>query len=300
MTVYIPKVNCNILQVSDLHLKDYPWNEEDQKTLYHLKKTIRLQQPDMVVFSGDMVWSSICKDPLNSFTALFNFCQSLDTPVVFTYGNHDSNHSQLSRRKLRELEQSFDFKIAKQNKMIDLDRECFAIELVCQNDRRWLMCVIDSGGYCQSCESRYEWVTTQQIQWLNKTIKSYQKHTPSIQVIVVQHIPLTEYFEAYQLNKEQLIHSHPEEYFRVDSPDVDSGMFDFLMNEPAIKGMFVGHNHNNFFDMVYKNVRLIFGRVSGYSANANIERGVRLINLGAQLNSTILRYDWQSNKKSPL
>lgn len=271
-----------ILQITDLHLKDYPWNKSDEKTLSTIKQTVERYHPDLVIFTGDMIWATLMNNPLESYRQFIQFCQNLAIPIAITYGNHDTNHPDVSREILRSMEQEIELLVEKQQSMIIQDRESYVIDIYDEQNEQlaYALFVLDSGSYNTQYGGRYDWILPEQIAWFNENSARLQQLGQVKETIVFQHIPLPEYFEAYQQLKPR--NAVEEEFFRVDGPSINTGFFSQLVFDPLATTLFVGHNHNNNFDVNYRDFRIVFGQVSGYGANAMVERGARLIRLTPQ------------------
>lgn len=271
-----------ILQITDLHLKDYPWNHADEKTLIYIKETVARYRPDLVIFTGDMIWTTLSNQPLVSYQQFITFCQNLAVPIAITYGNHDTNHPDVSRQILREMELQIDLLVEKQQVMIAEERESYIIPIYDEQKEtmKYALFVLDSGGYNTQYDGRYDWILPEQIQWFNQCSKALLEQGEVQETLVFQHIPLPEYFEAYYQQKPR--NAVTEEFFRVDGPSLNTGFFAQLIFDPLATTLFVGHNHNNNFDVNYRDFRLVFGQVSGFGANAMVNRGARLIRLTSQ------------------
>ncbi|MDT2768906.1 metallophosphoesterase [Globicatella sulfidifaciens] len=87
-----------ILQITDLHLKDYPWSPADEQTFIHIKETVERYRADLVIFTGDMIWATLTNNPLVSYQQFITFCHELAVHIAITYGNHDTNHPIMKSR----------------------------------------------------------------------------------------------------------------------------------------------------------------------------------------------------------
>lgn len=279
-----------ILQFTDLHLRELPFDEKDLQTLQMIESLIYKEQPDLVIFTGDMVWGTIIENPLATFEEFLNFCNLLEVPIALTYGNHDTNHASVNRALFRMNEQKLVNQVNKSHRIIFNHRENYVIELYDKKgmEIQQVLFVLDSGEYLNNQISRYEWMLPEQVEWLRKTMLFYRQEYRVKQSLVFQHIPVHEYMDAYQFN-------HPgngvTEGFRVDSPGLNTGLFATLLLDESIKGLIVGHNHNNNFQTNYLGLELIFGQVSGYGADADIQRGARLIELSKNTFQSKIIYD---------
>lgn len=214
-----------------------------------------------------------------SYQQFITFCHELAVPIAITYGNHDTNHPDVRRQTLREMESQIDLLVDKNEAMIVQDRESYVIHIYDQLEEKlqYALFVLDSGGYNTLYGGRYDWILPEQIQWFNQRSAELLQQGEVRETLVFQHIPLPEYFEAYHQQKPR--NAVKEEFFRVDGPSLNTGFFAQLIFDPLATTLFVGHNHNNNFDVNYRDFRLVFGQVSGFGANAMVNRGARLIRL---------------------
>ena len=88
------------------------------------------------------------------------------------------------------------------------------------------------------------------------------------------HIPLPEYEKVR--NQKSTIGSTVEE---VCSPMLNSGLFTSFVEMGDVKGVFVGHDHNDDFAGTLAGICLCYGRKTGYVAAYKevLERGARVI-----------------------
>jgi len=268
-----------ILQFTDLHLRDLPFSDEDRQTFHLIEQMIARHQPGLIIFTGDMVWGTVARQADQIFEAFLDFCHHLPVPVALTYGNHDTNQPEVSRKLFHELAQRLTNHVPKNQLLTVNERENYTIEIYDRQDQLChVLAVLDSGEYSTSAISRYDWILPEQITWY-QTMSAYYQQQSTQQIVAFQHIPLIEFYEAYQKNKPFNGGVGP---VRVDSPSINTGFFATLLFDPLTQGLFVGHNHNNNFQTNYHGLEMIFGQVSGYGANAELQRGARFIELSEQ------------------
>jgi hypothetical protein len=239
------------------------------------------------------------KNPKESFTNFISFINKFNIPSAITFGNHDTEEK-VKREDLRTIYQEHAKYQAKKNHVSLIEnRENYILELMSsENDRvEQVFYVIDSGDYSNTDYSYYAWILSEQIDWFKKTAEKYKNNDQVKRNLIFQHIPIPEYWLASQniltgnfneniaMNLEwtektsdQKIESLP---FKngVFSPEINSGFFlQMLLNE-EVWGMFVGHDHDNSFDGVYKGIHLVYGQSSGYNSYGFEPKGARMIEL---------------------
>lgn len=291
-----------IIQLTDLHLGGYPSNEKDKQTYEGIKKIIKKQKPDLIIFTGDVIYSMNdhgTKNPKESFKQFITFINNLEVPSAVTFGNHDSEEN-ITRQELRDIYQKYAIHQAKKKHVFLVEnRENYILELIdSKTDQvKQILYIIDSGDYSNTDYSYYAWVLSEQIEWFKKMSEKYKKNDRVKRNLIFQHIPIPEYWLASQnilagnfnedaaMNLEwteetsnQKVEALP---FKngVFSPEINSGFFlQMLLNE-EVWGMFVGHDHDNSFDGMYKGIHLVYGQSSGYNSYGSEPKGARMIEL---------------------
>lgn len=261
-----------ICQLTDLHLGEYPLVEDDLKTLIGIKKILSENVFDLVMITGDVIWSKDNLERQKSLQALYDVLNEFDVPVAITYGNHDTE-GKFSRKYLRESENYLNNLAARQNSYVSDDHENYTLE-VFQAGTNKLVNVIyiwDSGDYSKWPEvSLYAAINREQINWYAKTSDQYVEKTFDIGFL---HIPLPEY---KKIDREKI-----EGFFnkRICSPTINSGLFYELLEKNKVKAIFAGHDHDNNFSGEYAGVKLNYGNVTGYNSYGELDRGVLEIDL---------------------
>ncbi|MGP6147536.1 metallophosphoesterase family protein [Jeotgalibaca sp. A122] len=294
--------NFRIIQFTDLHLGEYPFNSHDKNTLSAIDKVVQEHMPDLLIFTGDIVYSMSnhnAPNPKESFKQFIIFAESLHIPYAVTFGNHDTEEH-VSREELRTICNQFGVNaVAKKNAHIVENRESYVIELLdsMSDEVKNVFYVIDSGDYSNTEHSYYAWVLPEQISWFQKTAALYKRQNPVKNNLIFQHIPLPEYWLASQnivdgnfnedismnLNwtsdpDEKNSHSLPFDN-GVFSPEVNSGFFLEMLLNKEVWGMFVGHDHDNSFHGIYKGIHLVYGQSTGYNTYGSEPKGARVIDL---------------------
>ncbi|WP_326998702.1 metallophosphoesterase [Cohnella kolymensis] len=77
-----------IVQFTDLHWQD--GGRRDLKTRALMEKVLKLEQPDLIVFTGDVIESLHCSDPRRSFREAVAVAERSGIPWAVVFGNHDT------------------------------------------------------------------------------------------------------------------------------------------------------------------------------------------------------------------
>ncbi len=264
-----------ILQLTDLHIGSMPFHEHDDLTFHHIKNMTEKADPDLVVITGDLIWSEGVPGPEKSFDELIKVLNELNKPIAITYGNHDSEEG-ITRKDLREMEEKIEQLVEKQHVHIVEDRESYCIEIKDMDGHVInVLYFIDSGSIDPLGIGTYEFVHPDQVTWFNEVSKQYyHKGKGFKQDLLFLHIPLPEYKDA--LMDGNVTGSKNE---TISSPMMNTGLFTSLLLDGKVAGVFCGHDHDNDFVADYQGIKLCYGRISGFQCYGELTRGARVIEL---------------------
>ncbi|WP_261805461.1 metallophosphoesterase [Lapidilactobacillus luobeiensis] len=270
----IKENGLKIMQLTDIHIGSYPFEPKDIRTFAALRAAIVAADPDLIMITGDLIWSEGVDRPQRGYQALVDLFNEFDYPIAMTYGNHDSEET-IDRSDLRELENGFKNRIAKQNSFIDhRDKECYTFELGNSAGITNVCYVFDSGNHGDLPGTDYDWISLEQIAWYERTHADYLAKIGPTRDLVFLHIPLPEYLQA----GEHILAGHFwEDDRRVSGAVLNSGLFAHLRYNDHVAGVFCGHDHDNNFFGEFLGLNLIYGNVSGYNCYGQLPRGYRMI-----------------------
>lgn len=296
-----------IIQFTDLHLGAIPENEQDAKTYKGIQQIVDENSPDLILFTGDIIYSMSehgTVNPKESFMNFIQFINKLNVPSAITFGNHDAEEG-ITKEELRTIyQENATHQATKSHISIIEGRENYVLELMAPegNEVSQVFYVIDSGDYSHTDHSYYAWVLPEQINWFKNTAENYRHKDQVKRNLMFQHIPIPEYWLASQnivdgvfnedigmnlgWTEESRSNNDISSLFKngVFSPEINSGLFlQMLLNE-EIWGMFVGHDHDNTFDGIYKGIHLVYGQSSGYNTYGSEPKGARIIELNQDKN----------------
>lgn len=275
----IVKFNGNgtfrIAQLTDIHLNHYPFDDNDNKILTDIERTVKKLQPDLLMITGDMVNTYQNTEEKSIFRAFFEFLNRFDIPKSVTYGNHDSEN-QLNRHHLEALfEEIVKKKVDRKREEIIVERSNYTIEILNSTgtSKQQVLYVMDTGMVAPGIESKNDWVYPEQVEWFSKTAENYKGYKNNLLFI---HIPLPEYISA----KENLVSGELREPGKlISSSKINTGLFSQLYFSKQIHGIFCGHNHLNNAELLYEGIHLYYGMFSGKEEKAVDFRGIRCIDL---------------------
>ena len=128
-----------IVQLTDLHIGSLPHHEDDYKTFDLIDQAFEKLDADLVMITGDLIWSDGVPEADKVFTKLLERINKHSIPVAITYGNHDSE-DEFTRSDMRKLESILDHFVEKKNAFIVDDRESYTVEIYDAKGRVYPKC----------------------------------------------------------------------------------------------------------------------------------------------------------------
>lgn len=272
-----PDGTFTIVQFTDVHWKN--GEPADLRTKAVMERVLSLEQPDLIVFTGDVIESLCCRDPLQSFRDAVSVAESSGIPWVATFGNHDCEGN-VTRSRLMEVQLEHAGSIAEAGPS---DVEGVGNSVVRVTDRHGAagaaLYFIDSGDYSElPSVPGYGWIRRNQTDWFLAQARSLQdgnggRPVPSLAFF---HIPLPEYREIWNRSV-----CFGRRYEKVQSPKLNSGMFAAMVQAGSVMGTFCGHDHINDYSGSLYGIQLCYGRATGYNTYGRwlFSRGARVIRL---------------------
>jgi hypothetical protein len=138
----------------------------------------------------------------------------------------------------------------------------------------------------------YDNIHDDQVDWYVNRIKALSEGSGGVvPSLAFWHIPVNEFGDAWQLNKkgnsqvEYICGKAGEKDEKVFAPKYRGIIFDAMVGLGSTKGIFCGHDHLNDFSVVYKGIRLTYGKSIDYLAYLGIakstwQRGGTVIEIG--------------------
>lgn len=264
-----PNGTFKIAQFTDIH-----WDENSKnsaKTLKIIQKVLAVENPDFAVITGDIVTTNPTKEGWKTISEPFI---DSETPWTVTLGNHDSE-ANLNRKQIFKILKELSYFIGEEGNVSGIGNFVVPISNHERNKNAALLFFLDSKDYAANQEiSHYDWIKFDQVEWFREKSDYYanvnnDKPVPSLAFF---HIPLPEYkFIADDAT------TIGDQFEGVASSEINSGLFASMIDKKNIMGVFAGHDHDNNYVGIYKNIALGFGQVSGLDAYGQLDRGGRII-----------------------
>ncbi|MDR1919730.1 MAG: metallophosphoesterase family protein [Tannerellaceae bacterium] len=248
-----------ILQITDTHIQHL--NEASQKAINNINALLDYEQPDFVIITGDLIFAP---PGLPGLERIFEPLNRRQIPFAVTWGNHDNNDCELSRREMQDYVEKQPYNLGFRVEGLQ-GESVFNIPIKDQAGKRnaFVIWVLDSGSYStiEGLEG-YGWITPEQIEWYNRESKAFTQAnggTP-LPALAFYHIPVPEFDEATRAQNPRWL-GHKLE--AVGGPLLNSGFFTAAKINGDVMGHFCGHEHDNDFVALWHGIMLGYGRFSG-------------------------------------
>jgi len=277
-----------ILQVADMHYADGQSTKcedvlpsqistcSDLNTTYFVKRMIKAEKPDFIVFTGDNIYGADAKDAATSLKAAFEPAISAKLPWAAVLGNHDQE-STLTRKQVMKHIVPMEYTLSKVNphgKKIDgfgnYNLEVKGMKGSKLEGKSVLnLYFLDSGDYSTDPNiTGYGWIKASQQAWFKETSAKLQKNyksNPSAQSesapgLVYFHIPLP---EVKIFGSSSIIGVKQEP---ISCPLYNSGFLKTMVQAEDVKAAFTGHDHKNDFCGKLRGIELCYAGGFGYHA----------------------------------
>ncbi|WP_136609049.1 metallophosphoesterase family protein [Paenibacillus dokdonensis] len=275
-----------IVQFTDLHWKN--GEPEDLRTRALMEMTLDAEQPDMVVFTGDVIYTghvspghSECDQPAQAFRDAVSAAEERGIPWAVVFGNHDTEN-RITREELMQVVLNHKHTVAESGPKEITGEGNYSVELMDAGGKPAANLYFLDSGNLSPLEHipYYNWVRRDQIDWLvNESARLNPVNQASkLPALAFFHIPVPEYQEVW--DKETC---YGNKYEPVCSAPVNSGLFTALLEMGDVVGTFCGHDHVNDYYGDLHGIRLCYGRSSGYNTygREGFKRGARVIRLTA-------------------
>ncbi|OPH52057.1 metallophosphoesterase [Paenibacillus ferrarius] len=265
-----------IVQLTDLHIGGDKDNEADLRTLALVRALLVEEKPDFIVYTGDLISSYGAADPLASFRRAIAPAVESGLPWAHVFGNHDAEEN-VTREELMAaaLKHSACYSQAGPEELSGVGNYTLTIQGTQSGEPAAVLYFLDSGSMAPDSVGGYAWIQADQIHWYKQQSLALRERSDAILPgLAFFHIPLPEYNDVWKVGKVSGIKNED-----VCCPKLNSGLFAAMAEMGDVMGTFVGHDHDNDFCGTLHEIRLCFGRVTGYNTYGGLPRGARVIRL---------------------
>ena len=260
-----------VVQFTDLHWTPQSIGCDDTEAT--IRTVLEAEKPSLAVLSGDVVTDEPARKGWEAVVAIFD---DLKMPFIVTMGNHDAEY--MTKSDIYDLLLQSPYYVGEKGpKDIKGCGNCVLPVFGTDDKAAALLYFLDSNDYQpEKLYGAYDWIHFDQIVWYrNQSTRFTQANGGRpLPALAFFHIPLQEYAEIVGDGK-----TYGNRHEGVAGARLNSGMFTSFIEMQDVMGVFVGHDHNNDYLGINKNVLLAFGRVTGKDAYGNLKRGARVIEL---------------------
>ena len=266
-----------IVQFTDTHFADN--NEKDQQTAALMRQVLQIEQPDLVLFTGDVIDGRDGTDAALAWRLATAPVIEQHLPWAAVFGNHDDENN-LSRARQMELQRQLPGCLSLPGPATVDGCGNFLLRVLAPQG--WetaagLYC-LDSHAYAEKAIGGYGWIQASQIRWLHSSLRQLGKTLQTVPALIFLHIPLPEYADVWRQGE-----CRGEKNEDICCPLLNSGLFAALRlaGSGRVAGIFAGHDHTNDFCGDLLGIRLCYGRATGYNTYGrdDFRHGARVIRL---------------------
>lgn len=267
-----------IVQFTDLHL--IQGNKQYRSILDGMQSVIDTEQPDLVIFTGDQVYSNGVGESMND---IIEIVKTRNIPFAVIFGNHDHQFDM-------SLDDIYDMCQAAPRSLMPKRTESgkydFVIEVESAYNPRpkYLLYCMDTHDH-NPLGKGYDWLKVDQIDWYKQQGDDHADKNGLLPSMLFIHIPLQEYALAvHDKNadkvKKPMLGTKGE---GIAHSTFNSGMFLTMLNRGDVRAVFAGHDHDNDFTVELLGMLLGYGRWGGIKEPyGKLPNGARVIELKEQ------------------
>ena len=266
-----------IVQFTDTHFCN--GEERDASTAALMLRVLDLEQPDLVIFTGDVIGGQDAKDPQKAWRLAAAPLVARGVPWCAVFGNHDDECG-ATRAQLLAMQQEIPGCRTRPgpSRVSGLGNFFLHIRAARGRATTAALCCLDSNSYAETGIGGYGWVREDQIRWFSRNLRRLKSAPTAVSppVFVFLHIPLPEYNDVWQQGGCQ-----GEKNEDTCCPRINTGLFAAMHLAGNVRGVFAGHDHINDYEGGLHGIRLCYGRATGYNTYGleHFRRGARLIRL---------------------
>lgn len=267
-----------ILAMTDLHFEDDP--ELRDKTIDMMVRQISDVNPDLVVFTGDIILSNHQQIDGVRFAKLF---EDMGVYWTFVFGNHEARaEKEYHKYFLMKNMSQYEHCLAKFGPSELFGYGNHIINIMNRDGSiKQSLFMFDSGrnisdkyrfeNGLDSDLRGYDYLKNNQKNWYRNHIEEQRRVYGDFKSLMFMHIPLCEYENVNRLDKfgeyvptgkAKILYG--SQYESIGCSPVNSGMFSLIKELGSTQAVFAGHDHVNDFCAEYDGVKLVYVQTGGY------------------------------------
>lgn len=262
-----------IVQFTDVHFKY--GNPASDIALERIDEVLEAERPDLVVLTGDVIYAAPADKGMRT---VLERVSVHNVPFVVTFGNHDDEQG-MTRAQLYDV-----IRTVPGNVQPDRGEQASPdyVLTVRSSDGKGrdaaVLYFFDSHSYSKlEGVKGYDWLTFDQVEDYRNLSASFTAANGGhpLPALSFFHIPLPEYNQAASSEEAILIGTRME---KACAPALNTGMFTAMKEAGDVMGVFVGHDHDNDYAVMWHGILLAYGRYTGGNTVYNhLSNGARVI-----------------------
>lgn len=270
----------SVLQITDVHILND--EKKDEKAFRDITKMVDAAKPDLIVITGDITSEA---DNLTAIKTFCAFMEKLEIPWAFVYGNHDAE-GDADKDAIDEYLLSLEYCVYERGDPAITGHGNYYRNVTDASGKPIMtLFMMDSNMYDEA-NGGYDHFHEDQIEWYKNTVQSIAEETNGDASKVVPslaffHIPMQEFKTAYDAAKKDGGKLFGYRFEDECPPTQDDQMFETMVELGSTKGVFVGHDHMNNYEVEYSGIRLCYGLSCDHNIYLVPMRGGNLINIKA-------------------
>lgn len=296
MELYFNKPKIKLIQLTDCHFV-YPL---DEQILNEIKEVMKGEQPDIVVFSGDLFYTYHTVDNTEKLIDDFiKYFEQFKVKYTYCFGNHDGELSMLERdiyNRFLTKSQYFFGHIGSDESTMFHDNDYlyrderignFVANIKGSGDLEFKLVLLDSGRY--SVSGDYGSITGHQVKYIKEQLGNVKEP-----ILVFFHIALEEHKELYAMHLISGTRRENDCYQKENS-----GMYKMLESLDVPVYIYCGHDHIN--DYTVSSGKMTLGITPGVNMepyNQSDVRGYRVFEIESDvINNTVKRFEGEGKNE---
>ena len=262
-----------IVQFTDVHFKY--GNPASDIALERIDEVLKAENPDLVVLTGDIIYAAPAD---KGMLTVLERVSAHSVPFVVTFGNHDDEQG-MTRAQLYDIIRSVPGNVQPdRGEQVSPDYVLTVHSSDGKGRDAAVLYFFDSHSYSKLKDVKgYDWLTFDQVENYRSLSASFTEANGGrpLPALSFFHIPLPEYNQAASDEGAILIGTRME---KACAPALNTGMFTAMKEAGDVMGVFVGHDHDNDYAVMWHGILLAYGRYTGGNTVYNhLPNGARVI-----------------------
>lgn len=264
-----------IVQFTDVHyIADDP---RADIAIQRMQEVMDAEKPDLVVITGDLIFG---KPADRSLREVLQTLADRKYPFAVIFGNHDAEFG-LSGEQLYDIIKTYPGNQTQTTQGLSgVTNYILPVKSSDGSRDAEILYMFDSHSRIhQPGMGGYDYVKPDQIQWYRDRSREYTRSNGGTPVpsLAFLHIALPEFHQAVTDETSAMIGTRKE---KVCSSRYNSGLFVAMKEMGDVQGVFVGHDHDNDYAVMWQDILLAYGRYTGGdTVYNNLPNGARVIEL---------------------